>query len=38
MEDRNILPGQFKPGHYDLVLKDLEFTGWTYSGTVTYGP
>lgn len=37
MTDRNILPGSFRPGHYDLVLNDLEFSNWTYNGVVTYG-
>lgn len=36
MGDRNILPGHFRPSHYDLVLTDLEFKNWTYNGSVTY--
>ncbi|KAK1833949.1 peptidase family M1-domain-containing protein [Podospora conica] len=35
MSDRDILPDHFKPVHYDLVLKDLDFSTWSYTGTVT---
>ncbi|KAK3385542.1 peptidase family M1-domain-containing protein [Podospora didyma] len=35
MADRDILPANFKPVHYDLVIKDLDFKNWAYSGTVT---
>lgn len=38
MSDRDILPDHFKPVHYDLVLKDLDFSTWTYTGTVTSVP
>lgn len=38
MSDRDILPDHFKPVHYDLVLKDLDFSNWTYTGTVTSVP
>ncbi|KAK0648335.1 peptidase family M1-domain-containing protein [Cercophora newfieldiana] len=34
MADRDILPDHFKPVHYDLVIKDLDFKTWTYNGTV----
>ncbi|KAK0624250.1 peptidase family M1-domain-containing protein [Immersiella caudata] len=34
MADRDILPDNFKPVHYDLVIKDLDFKAWTYNGTV----
>ncbi|KAK3900207.1 peptidase family M1-domain-containing protein [Staphylotrichum tortipilum] len=34
MTDRDILPDNFKPGHYDLVIKDLDFEKWSYTGTV----
>ncbi|ERS96566.1 uncharacterized protein SPSK_01011 [Sporothrix schenckii 1099-18] len=33
--DRDILPGNFKPSHYDLTITDLDFTEWTFKGTVT---
>ena len=36
MTDRDILPDFFKPSHYDLVLKDLDFSTWSYKGTVRY--
>lgn len=36
MGDRNVLPDDFKPGHYDLVLTDLDFKNWAYNGSVTY--
>lgn len=36
MTDRDILPDNFKPGHYDLVIKDLDFEKWSYTGTVRY--
>ncbi|KAK4674907.1 hypothetical protein QC764_503000 [Podospora pseudoanserina] len=35
MTDRDILPDTFKPVHYDLVITDLDFTTWSYKGTVT---
>lgn len=35
MADRDILPDNFKPSHYDLVIKDLDFGNWSYKGTVT---
>ncbi|KAK3321826.1 peptidase family M1-domain-containing protein [Apodospora peruviana] len=35
MADRDILPDDFKPTHYDLTLSDLDFEKWTYKGTVT---
>ncbi|KAL1837987.1 hypothetical protein VTJ49DRAFT_3155 [Mycothermus thermophilus] len=34
MTDRDILPDTFKPVHYDLVIKDLDFKNWSYKGTV----
>lgn len=34
MADRDILPDSFKPRHYDLLIKDLDFNNWTYNGTV----
>ncbi|KAB5582275.1 peptidase family M1-domain-containing protein [Coniochaeta sp. 2T2.1] len=34
MADRDILPDNFKPSHYDLVIKDLDFGNWSYKGTV----
>jgi hypothetical protein len=36
MTDRDVLPDYVKPKHYQLSLRDLEFTNWTYKGTVTY--
>jgi len=38
MSDRDILPDHFKPVHYDLILKDLDFSTWSYTGTVTSVP
>lgn len=35
-DDRNILPDYFKAVHYDLSLTDLDFTSWTFNGSVTY--
>lgn len=35
-DDRNILPDSFKAVHYDLSLIDLDFSSWTYNGSVTY--
>ncbi|CAK7233428.1 hypothetical protein SEUCBS140593_008598 [Sporothrix eucalyptigena] len=32
--DRDILPGNFKPSHYDLTITDLDFANWTFKGTV----
>jgi len=34
MADRDILPDSFKPVHYDLVIKNLDFKNWSYTGTV----
>ncbi|KAK4208605.1 putative aminopeptidase [Rhypophila decipiens] len=34
MSDRDILPDDFKPRHYDLVITDLDFAKWSYKGTV----
>ncbi|KAK4185428.1 putative aminopeptidase [Podospora australis] len=34
MTDRDILPDNFKPVHYDLVITDLDFASWSYKGTV----
>jgi hypothetical protein len=34
MADREILPDNFKPSHYDLVITNLNFDDWTYNGTV----
>ncbi len=34
MADRDILPGNFRPRRYDLVIKDLDFENWTYKGTI----
>lgn len=36
MADREILPDNVKPIHYNVSLRDLEFKTWTYQGTVTY--
>lgn len=36
MTDRDILPDNFKPTHYDLEIRDLDFTSWSYKGTVRY--
>jgi hypothetical protein len=36
MTDREVLPDNVKPTHYNLSLRDLEFETWTYKGTVTY--
>jgi aminopeptidase N len=35
MTDREVLPDNVKPTHYNLSLRDLEFETWTYKGTVT---
>lgn len=35
MADREILPDNFRPQHYDLVLTDLNFADWSYKGIVT---
>lgn len=35
MADRNILPDHIKVEHYDVVLTNLNFDEWTYSGSVT---
>ncbi|KAK4101305.1 hypothetical protein N658DRAFT_507242 [Parathielavia hyrcaniae] len=34
MTDRDILPDNFKPVHYDLAITDLDFKNWSYKGTV----
>lgn len=34
MADRDILPSDFKPSHYDLTIKDLNFNDWSYKGLV----
>ncbi|KAK4222805.1 putative aminopeptidase [Podospora fimiseda] len=34
MTDRDILPDNFKPLHYDVVIKDLDFKSWSYKGVV----
>ena len=34
MADRDILPDNFKPVHYDLAIKDLDFEKWIYNGSV----
>jgi hypothetical protein len=34
MTDRDILPDNFKPVHYDLAIRDLDFKNWSYKGTV----
>ncbi|KAJ4288837.1 hypothetical protein N0V88_007166 [Collariella sp. IMI 366227] len=36
MTDRDILPDNFKPVHYDLTIRDLDFPNWSYKGTVRY--
>lgn len=35
MADRDILPANVKPSHYDLAISSLEFKDWTYQGKVT---
>ncbi|KAM3478543.1 hypothetical protein MY8738_005864 [Beauveria namnaoensis] len=35
MADRNTLIHNYKPSHYKLSLKDLDFQAWTYQGTVS---
>jgi aminopeptidase N len=35
MSDREVLPDNVKPVHYNVSLRDLEFETWTYKGTVT---
>ena len=35
MADRDILPDNFKPRHYDLAITDLDFESWSYKGVVT---
>ncbi|KAF7561600.1 hypothetical protein G7046_g2545 [Stylonectria norvegica] len=35
MDDRDVLPDNVKPSHYNLSLRDLEFKTWTFKGTVT---
>lgn len=32
--DRDVLPGVFKPSHYDLTITDLDFTNWSFKGRV----
>ncbi|KAK1783249.1 peptidase family M1-domain-containing protein [Copromyces sp. CBS 386.78] len=34
MTDRDILPDNFKPTHYDLEIRGLDFASWSYKGTV----
>lgn len=34
MTDRDILPDTFKPAHYDLAIKDIDFKNWSYKGSV----
>ncbi|KAL2150396.1 hypothetical protein VTH82DRAFT_6959 [Thermothelomyces myriococcoides] len=34
MTDRDILPDTFKPVHYDLLITDLDFSNWSYRGSV----
>lgn len=34
MADRDILPSDFKPSHYDLTIKALNFNDWSYKGLV----
>ncbi|KAF1731508.1 Alanine/arginine aminopeptidase [Beauveria bassiana] len=34
MADRNTLIRNYKPSHYKLSLRDLDFQAWTYQGTV----
>ncbi|KAK0724376.1 peptidase family M1-domain-containing protein [Lasiosphaeris hirsuta] len=34
MVDRDTLPSDFKPAHYDLAIRDLDFPSWAYKGTV----
>ncbi|KAL2157238.1 hypothetical protein VTH06DRAFT_6278 [Thermothelomyces fergusii] len=34
MTDRDILPRTFKPVHYDLLITDLNFSNWSYRGSV----
>jgi hypothetical protein len=36
MGDRDLLPDNFKAGHYDLKLTNLDFKDWSYNGSVTY--
>lgn len=38
MTDREVLPDNVKPTHYDLTLTELEFKTWTYKGTVVCVP
>jgi len=33
MADRDILPDNLKPSHYDVSLRDMDFGAWTYKGT-----
>lgn len=35
MGDREVLSNRVKPTHYDLDLRNLDFTKWTYDGTVS---
>lgn len=35
MTDREVLPDNIKPTHYNVSLKDLEWNDWTYKGTVS---
>lgn len=34
MADRDILPDNFKPHHYDLLIAHLDFKEWTFKGVV----
>ncbi|KOS21839.1 Aminopeptidase 2 [Escovopsis weberi] len=35
MADRDVLPDNVRPSHYDLSLRGMDFAAWTYKGTVT---
>ncbi|KAJ3475335.1 hypothetical protein NLG97_g9497 [Lecanicillium saksenae] len=34
MSEKILLPRNYKPSHYTLSLRDLDFQAWTYKGTV----
>lgn len=36
MADRITLARNYKPSHYSLSLRDLDFRAWTFKGTVKY--
>lgn len=36
MPDKITLPRNYKPSHYKLSLRDLDFQAWTYKGTVRH--